>query len=92
MAVIKKKKQKKQNKTPNTASIGKDADTFFFFTEVIYKAVLVSDVQQSNPVICTYIFFSIMAYCRILNLVPCAIQQGIVRYGRAARCNLFYIW
>ena len=57
---------------------------FFFFliyfieVELIYNVVVVSGLQQSDSVIHIYtfsfIFFSIMAYYRILNIVPCTIQ------------------
>ena len=43
---------------------------------MIYSVVLISAVQQSDSVIHLYtfffIFFSIMVYARILNIVPCA--------------------
>ena len=66
----------------------------FYFIEVqlIYKAVLISTVQQSDPVIYIYIyiythtyvypflFFSIMVYPRILSIVLCAIQKVLVVY------------
>ena len=48
--------------------------------ELIYNVVLISTAQQSDLVMHTYIhaffviFFSIMFYYRILNIVPCAIQ------------------
>ena len=55
-----------------------------YFTEVqlIYNVVLISAVQQSDSVIWTlfFIFFSIMVDHRILNIVPCAIQQDLVVY------------
>ena len=45
---------------------------------LIYNVVLISTVQQSDSVMHRYIFFfiffSIMVYYRILNIVPCAIQ------------------
>ena len=45
---------------------------------MIYSAVLVSAIQQSDSVLhmCTlfFIFFFVMVYHRILNLVPSAIQ------------------
>ena len=49
------------------------------FIEVllIYNVVLISAVQQSDSVICIYIFFFIffhMVCYRILNIVPCAIE------------------
>ena len=52
----------------------------FFFIEVssIYNVVLISAVQQNDSVIHIHtfflIFFSIMVYHRILNIVPCALQ------------------
>ena len=48
--------------------------------ELIYNVVLISTAQQSDLVMHTYIyafsviFFSIVFYYRILNIVPCAIQ------------------
>ena len=46
--------------------------------------MLISAVQQSDSVIHIYtlffIFFSIIVYYRILNIVPCAIQQDLVVY------------
>ena len=50
------------------------------------NVVLVSGVQQNDSVIYTYtymwlfIFFSIMVYYRILNILPCAIEQDLVVY------------
>ena len=46
---------------------------------MIYNVVLITAVQQSDSVIrmytfFLYIFFSIMVYHRILNIVLCAIQ------------------
>ena len=53
-----------------------------FYFVVIYNAVLISPVQQSDSVflyifiyIFFFIFFSILVYCRILNTVPCAISR-----------------
>ena len=45
-------------------------------TEVIQQ----QQQQQSNTVIFifSFIFFSFMVYCKILNIVPCAIQQDLV--------------
>ena len=49
----------------------------FIEVELIYNAVI-SAVQQSDSVIQTYtfffIFFSMMIYPRILDIVACAIQ------------------
>ena len=51
--------------------------------QLIYSVVSISAVQQSNPVIHTYTFFSIMVYLRIsrlnqcdtiLYIVPCAVE------------------
>ena len=60
---------------------------FFLKIEVqlIYNVVLITAIQQSDSVIHIYtvffkIFFSIMVYHRILNIVPCAIQQDLVVY------------
>ena len=46
------------------------------FVEVwlIYNVVLISAIQQSGSVIHIYIFFFILVYPRIFNIVPCAIQ------------------
>ena len=54
------------------------ADVFFFIeVQLIYNVVLISAVQQSDSFIHIhaffFIFFSIMVYHRILNIVPCAI-------------------
>ena len=48
---------------------------FLIFTEVylIYHAVLITAVQQSDSVIHTYPLFSTTVYHRILNIVPWAI-------------------
>ena len=50
----------------------------FYSSIVIYSVVLISAVQQSDSVIHIYtfffVFFSIVVYHRILNIVPCAIQ------------------
>ena len=51
--------------------------------KLIYKVVLDSDVQQSDSVIHVCILFhifSITVYYRILDIVPCAIQQVFVGY------------
>ena len=51
---------------------------YFIEGLLIYNVVLISAVQQSDSVIHIYtfffIFFSIMLYPRVLNIVPCAIQ------------------
>ena len=47
---------------------------YFVEVQLIYNIVLISAVQQSDSVVHTYTFFSIMIYLRILNIVPCAIQ------------------
>ena len=52
---------------------------------MIYNVVLISGVQQSDSVIHIHIFilFQILShidYHRILNIVPCAIQQDLVVY------------
>ena len=51
---------------------------YFMEVQLIYNVVLVSGVQQNDSVIHTYtfffIFFSIMVYHRIVNVVPCALQ------------------
>ena len=50
---------------------------YFIEVQLIYNVVLISAVQQSDSVIHIYtfffIFFSIMVYHRILNIVPCVI-------------------
>ena len=38
-----------------------------------FTLLLISAVQQSASVIHIYIFFSIIFYCRLLNMVPCAV-------------------
>ena len=56
-------------------------------TQMIYNVVLVSDVQQSDSVICVYIHFQIHSSYRLLQnigAVPWAIQWVLVGY-------LFYI-
>ena len=56
------------------------SEGFFILIEVSlnYSVVLITAVQQTDSVIHIYtfifIFFSIMVYYRILNIVPCAIQ------------------
>ena len=62
----------------------------FIDVSLTYNAMLISTVQQNDSVIyiyvcvCVYIyiytFFSILAYHRILNIVPCAIQKDLVVY------------
>ena len=51
---------------------------FLFLIDVylIYDAMLVSDVQQNDPDICAFflVFFSIVVYYKILNIIPYAIQ------------------
>lgn len=52
----------------------------FFFKKLlpIDDSVLISAVQQSDSVVTIYIyiliFFSVMDYHNVLNIVPCAIQ------------------
>ena len=57
---------------------------YFIEVQLIYTVVLISAVQQSDSVIHMYTFFfilfSIMVYHRILNIVPCAVQQDLVVY------------
>ena len=66
---------------------------FFFLTEVqlIYNVVLVSREQQSDSVtLCVYyIFFFIMVYSKMLNIVPCAIQKNLVVYSDIAWIIIF---
>ena len=54
----------------------------FIKVQLIYSVILISTIQQSDSVIYTYtfffIFFPIMVYHRILNIVPCAIPQDLV--------------
>ena len=54
---------------------------------MIYNVVLISAVQQSDELIYAHVyrhthsfltFFSIMAYHRILNIVPCAIGEAFL--------------
>ena len=63
---------------------------FFIEVQSIYN-VLIFALQQSDSVIHIYpfffIFFSIMAYPRILNIVPCAVQYDLV----FIRCAYFLI-
>ena len=54
---------------------------------MIYNVVLVSGVQQSDSDIYIYThththtyIFSVMIYHRLLNIVPCAIQQDFGVY------------
>ena len=48
----------------------------------MFNVVFISGVQQSDSVIYIvfFIFFSIMAYGKILNIVPSAIQQVLFAY------------
>ena len=58
--------------------------------QLIYSVVLISTVEQRDSVIYIYIyvythtfffiFFSIMVYHRVLNIVPCAIQEDLVAH------------
>ena len=54
--------------------------------QLIYNVVIISSVRHNGSVTYTYIqtlfftFFSIMVYQRILNIVICAIQHGLVFY------------
>ena len=60
--------------------ISGDRIVFIYFIELllIYNFILISAVQQYDLVIHIhtffFIFFSIMVYQKILNIVPCAIQ------------------
>ena len=50
---------------------------YFIEVQLIHNVVLISAIQQCDSVICIYtfcIFFSIMVYHRVLNIVPCAVQ------------------
>ena len=55
-----------------------------FLTEVksIYDVALISPIYRRVTQLYTFffIFFSIMVYHRILNIVPCAIQEDFVVY------------
>ena len=55
------------------------------------NVVFVSGVPQSDTVIYIvfFIFFSIMAYCKILNIVPSAIQQVLVVYFIYSICYVY---
>ena len=57
---------------------------YFIDIELIYSVMLISALQQSDSFILIYTFFfaffSIMAYHRILNIVPCVILWGLVVY------------
>ena len=44
-----------------------------FKFDMIYSAVLVPGIQQSDQLY-IYVFFSIMVYYKLLNIVLCAIQ------------------
>lgn len=58
--------------------MGKIYVFFFFKLLPIGDSVLISAVQQSDSVVTIYIyiliFFSVMDYHNVLNIVPCAIQ------------------
>ena len=58
--------------------------TFIIFLTLTYNVMLVSAVQQNDSVIhmCAlfFVFFSIMVYHKILNIVPCVIQPDLVVY------------
>ena len=57
---------------------------YFIELQLIYNVVLISAVQKSDSVIHMYtfflIFFSMMVYCRTLNIAPCAIQEDLIVY------------
>ena len=55
---------------------------FIFLIEVqlIYNVVLVSSVQQSDLVLSFFRFFSIIGYCKVLSIIPCALHQVFVGY------------
>ena len=62
---------------PNT--LGQQlTNSYLFLNWSIYNVVLISASEQSDSATHMYmfffIFFSIMVYLRILNIVPCAIQ------------------
>ena len=56
----------------------------FIGVRLIHSVVLISDVQQSDAVIRIYTFLfillSIKVDDRMLNIVPCVIQQDLVVY------------
>ena len=56
----------------------------FYWNIADLYAVIISAIQQSDPVIHTYTFFlilfSTMVYHRVFNIVPCAIQEEFVVY------------
>ena len=52
---------------------------FFIKVQLIYNIVLVSAVQQLLSYIYVHII-SNMIYCRILNIIPCAVQQDLIIY------------
>ena len=58
--------------------------TYLFFIEVelIYNAVFISGVQNSDSVISLILFrfSSLIGYYKILSGVPCAIQQLLISY------------
>ena len=60
-----------------------------FLLQLIYNVLSISAVQQSDPVIYIYIFFShylfltlssTMAHQKCLDIVPCAIQQDLIAH------------
>ena len=57
---------------------------YFIEVQLIDSVVLTSAVQPSDSVVHRYTFsfafFSMMAYHRILNIVPCAVQQDLNVY------------
>ena len=61
---------------------------------MIVSVVLISAVQQSDAVICIYTFlfilFSTKVDDRMLNIVPCVIQQDLVVYPSYDLTVCFY--
>ena len=56
--------------------------------------MLISTLQESDSVTHIYIlhiFFSIMAYHRILNIVPCAMHQDLLVYSFFFYFIIFFI-
>ena len=62
---------------------------YFMAVELIHNAVFVSTAPWSDSVIHTHTcflkFFSILVYHRMLNLVPCAVQEDLIVYPSYTR-------
>ena len=48
--------------------------------QLLHNIVLVFSIQQSDSVLYIFMFLSIMIYYRMLNILPCALQQDLVVY------------